>query len=323
MLILLIAWEIRSHREEQTSELLEAGRAFFSQIVVARKWNAVHKGVYVRVTDKTPPNPYLKTKERDIISTSGEKYTMINPAYMTRQMSELADIMGDYKFNITSLDFINPANKPDAWERSSLKAFEKGAGESFIYATDNGTGVFRYMAPLFVETPCLPCHADQGYKVGDIRGGISVSIPIRKSDIPHSSSLKITILSYVIIGFASLLFLSAITWGFSKQIIKGIEREVEHNKLRAAVELAGAAAHELRQPLTILVGHIELIQEQLGKRNVTKEDLAIIIDQCRRMDDIIVTMLNITHYKTKDYADGIRIFDLGNQPPTPPDGENI
>ena len=31
--------------------------------------------------------------------------------------------------------------------------------------------------PLTVTETCLPCHTEQGYEVGDIRGGISVSIP--------------------------------------------------------------------------------------------------------------------------------------------------
>jgi hypothetical protein len=31
------------------------------------------------------------------------------------------------------------------------------------------------MAPLRVEKSCLSCHAEQGYREGDIRGGISVT----------------------------------------------------------------------------------------------------------------------------------------------------
>jgi len=33
------------------------------------------------------------------------------------------------------------------------------------------------MSPLFVKEACLKCHAEQGYKIGEIRGGISVTIP--------------------------------------------------------------------------------------------------------------------------------------------------
>jgi diguanylate cyclase (GGDEF)-like protein len=34
------------------------------------------------------------------------------------------------------------------------------------------------MAPLYVEQECLQCHGQQGYKIGDVRGGISVSFDI-------------------------------------------------------------------------------------------------------------------------------------------------
>jgi PAS domain S-box-containing protein len=37
---------------------------------------------------------------------------------------------------------------------------------------------FRYMAPLLVEQACLKCHQGMGYRVGDVRGGISVRFDI-------------------------------------------------------------------------------------------------------------------------------------------------
>ena len=39
--------------------------------------------------------------------------------------------------------------------------------------------VHRYMAPLLVKPACLRCHEHQGYRVGDVRGGISVTMPSR------------------------------------------------------------------------------------------------------------------------------------------------
>jgi PAS domain S-box-containing protein len=36
----------------------------------------------------------------------------------------------------------------------------------------------RLMSPMVTEQSCLKCHAEQGYKVGDLRGGISVSVPM-------------------------------------------------------------------------------------------------------------------------------------------------
>lgn len=47
-----------------------------------RTWVSSHGGVYVPITEKTPPNPYLfHIKDRDVNTTSGKQLTLMNPAY--------------------------------------------------------------------------------------------------------------------------------------------------------------------------------------------------------------------------------------------------
>ncbi|MBN2653693.1 MAG: DUF3365 domain-containing protein [Nitrospirae bacterium] len=165
--------------ETHFSDLLkEQSRAFFKEIVVTRLWNAQHGGVYVIVTDKTQPNPYLDTPNRDLTTTNGLKLTMINPAYMTRQISELTKGKNNVTFHITSLNPLRPANEADEWEKMALASFEAGKIEAAEKITLNSEEIFRYMAPLFVEKPCLKCHEKQGYRLGDVRGGISVTMPL-------------------------------------------------------------------------------------------------------------------------------------------------
>lgn len=65
-------------------------QASFQKDITYRKWGALHGGVYVPPTESTPPNPDLAhMPERDVITTSGKKLTLVNPAYMTRQVHEL------------------------------------------------------------------------------------------------------------------------------------------------------------------------------------------------------------------------------------------
>ena len=80
--------------------------------------------------------------------------------------------------HITSLKPIRPENRPDQWERNALKDFE--AGEKEVSGVDviDGRDYFRLMRPFVVEQSCMKCHAQQGYKIGQIRGGISSSIPM-------------------------------------------------------------------------------------------------------------------------------------------------
>lgn len=173
-----------SNRDLVNSELLTRARSHFKNIVYTRKWNAKHGGVYVLKTEGMISNPYLENP--DIHTVDGKVYTLKNPALMTREISEMAADSDDYHFHITSLKPLNPNNAADAFEKRALLEFEadKEKKETFGKQEENGNFFFRYMAPLHVEKACLKCHAKQGYIVGDIRGGISVTFNI--NDVEHS-----------------------------------------------------------------------------------------------------------------------------------------
>jgi diguanylate cyclase (GGDEF)-like protein len=170
---------VRSHSLVQAGILARA-RSHFQGIVVTRKWNALHGGVFVAKSAGMKSNPYLK--DPDMRGADGQTYTRKNPALMTREISELSREQGLFSFHITSLKPLNPGNAPDAFEKKAMELFEgKKAGELYGEERINGRLHYRYMAPLVVEKSCLQCHAVQGYREGDIRGGISVLFDIDDS----------------------------------------------------------------------------------------------------------------------------------------------
>ncbi len=159
-------------------EILSMAHSHFNNILLTRRWNACYGGVYVIKGPGVESNPFLP--DPDIQTADGVTLTLKNPAIMTREISRLATEQGNYSFHITSLKPINPANTPDKLERAALMEFENGAKNSHWTETKNGEDFFNYMAPLYVEERCLKCHADQGYKTGDIRGGIKVEFSIQR-----------------------------------------------------------------------------------------------------------------------------------------------
>ncbi|MBU0514145.1 MAG: DUF3365 domain-containing protein [Proteobacteria bacterium] len=167
---------------ESESATLEAARiqarTAFEKDVLYRRWNAGFGGVYVPVTPTTRPNPYLKVPDRDIATPGGRRLTKINPAYMTRQVHQLGALSLGVIGHITSLKPIRPQNAPDRWEAHALRAMARGAPEVSAVRRMGGQDYMRLMRPLVTEPGCLQCHGAQGYKVGDIRGGISVSVPL-------------------------------------------------------------------------------------------------------------------------------------------------
>jgi two-component system sensor histidine kinase/response regulator len=103
---------------------------------------------------------------------------LMSPAYMTLQVHELKAQEHKVLGHLTSLKPLRPESVPDAWEAAALRAFEQGQTEVISRESLHGQRQLRFMKPLVIEADCLKCHAGQGYKVGDTRGGISVAVPL-------------------------------------------------------------------------------------------------------------------------------------------------
>jgi len=178
--LILVSWfyNLQGLKTATWQAASSAALATVNKDVSFRRWGASHGGVYVPPTDKTPPNPYLDIANRDVITTSGIKLTLINPAYMLRDMqTHFGDEYG-VKTHLTSLNLLNPDNKPDTWEFAALKRFEQKAEPIQEISLIEDQSYMRLIRPLKIEESCLKCHAHQGYQLGQIRGGISTFVPM-------------------------------------------------------------------------------------------------------------------------------------------------
>lgn len=181
-----LGWNLHQAQQHREGLALEAARSFFDLLVLARRWNAEHGGLYAPVTEKTPPNPYLKVPRRDIRIDDHLTLTKVNPAYMTRQLAELAAAGTGVQFHLTSLKPIRPANAPQPWEVEALRAFESGVDEvGEVFA--NGER--------------------QGYRLGDVRGGISITLP---SLVPLPTLALVV--SHLLIALAGVAVILVMGW---------------------------------------------------------------------------------------------------------------
>ena len=190
-----LGWNIYQQKQSSLSFVRISAEISYKKDLIYRRWVSKQGGVYVPISEMTPVNPHLKVPNRDIMTSNGLLLTLVNPAYMTRQVNELAREMNYFQGHITSLNPIRPENRPDPWETEALKTFERGTKESVsIEIMTSGKEYFRLMRPFVTEKSCLKCHAVQGYKEGDIRGGISVSIPMEPlRAIERSRMVELTI----------------------------------------------------------------------------------------------------------------------------------
>lgn len=236
--IVILAVAVLQHREAYSSALAIARAGLFhsyNKELVFRNWAAMHGGVYVPVSSETPPNPYLaKVPERDITTPSGKNLTLMNGAYMARQVQELGERKYGQKGNTTSLKPLRPENAPDDWERRVLKEFDEGKKEEMAIAPIGNETYLRLMLPHIVEPGCLKCHDHQGYKVGDVIGGISVSTPWAPIRERIDSQVRYEIVTY---GGIWLLGMLGLGWG-RKSITKQLQERLEaEERLMAAFKL--------------------------------------------------------------------------------------
>ena len=238
----LLQLDIKLIKREAIDRAYNFTKVGFEKDIIYRSWVADHGGIYVKVDSTTPPNPYLShIPDRDIIIDSSLQFTLMNPAYMTRQVYELQKTATLLRGHITSLNPIRPENAPDDWERKALEAFENGIEECAEMAKIDGEDYFRYMKPFLTEKSCLKCHAHQGYKINDIRGGISVSYPFDKIQIITTNTIRNQFLLYGIIWIMGLggLVLSylSIKKSFSKRLEAENTLRILNTQLEEKVEL--------------------------------------------------------------------------------------
>ncbi len=328
---LSLCWNLYDERKERKTLALNNAQTFFSQLVLTRKWNAQHGGLYAPVGPDVQPNPHLIDPARDVITLDGVQLTKINPAFMTRQLAEISAQKENVHFHITSLNPIRPENKAEDWEREWLADFEKGIQERGMFWEDSDNIHFRYMAPLFVKKECLKCHGIQGYKIGDIRGGISLSMPVK---LPlHNWQMILSHLLIIITGALVILFFGDRLIENQKHLIDAnasLAKEANNRKLtqielqnardnledrvhertaelrqinKALNEFAYIISHDLQQPL---------ITVQAFSGQIRKKCLGELNDQClsylnkidssnMRMQELIDGLLQYTRV-TSDHG---------------------
>lgn len=102
------------------------------------------------------------------------------------------------------------------------------------------------------------------------------------------------------------------------ELRKTRERLEQAEKAALVSELAGAAAHELNQPLTSVLGFSELLFRRTRDNEKGREELAAILREAERMAGIVRKIGKITRYETTPYVGNTRIVDLERSSAPPP-----
>jgi len=88
------------------------------------------------------------------------------------------------------------------------------------------------------------------------------------------------------------------------------EERLRRERLEGVLELAGAACHELNQPMQTISIHLELLLEETPDDSQFRERLKTIEKHIARMSEITGKLRKITKYETREYVGGIKIIDI-------------
>ncbi|HJV66992.1 MAG TPA: ATP-binding protein [Geomonas sp.] len=326
-IVVLFTLDVVSEQQQTLETARTQARSNYQRDLLYRHWVGEHGGVYVAISSDTPPNPYLAGYPgRDVRTTTGETLTLVNPAYMTRLIFDLSAKTFDIKGHITSMRPIRPENGPDPWERAALAAFGRGEKEVSSVEVLDGESFLRLMTPLFTDRECLACHAKDGYREGEVRGGISVAVPMTPLQNISRRKIGVSALSFSTLWLVGMVGL--FTGGarlrraieerdLAEREIVSLNRDLlERTKnLEAAnMELEAfsySVSHDLRKPLTVINGYCQLIEEVFGG-NLDEACLGYVREMYQStldMNQLINTLLNFS--RTLKCELKVETVDLG------------
>ena len=219
-------------------------RAYIQSDNSYRRWNALQGGIYIPAKENYRNNLPAEVPEQKIITPSGKQLVLTSHAVMMDEIYELGRKNYITRGELRSLESRSTTHEADEWEKAALNALMKGEREVGEVVTIDGVQNFLLMQPFVIEKPCLKCHAGEGYGIGDVRGGITVRIPLSRFGIANLQQLKMLKWGHLLWWFLGIFGISISYYGMGRRIVERQQAEAALNKLRRQQEQVLNAAGE-------------------------------------------------------------------------------
>ncbi len=297
----------QNEKEQHLNQIHTQAEALLSEMTVAREWVSSYNGVWT----KSAGDYYLKTENG---------YYQKSPAMVTKELSNLSNRRGEYRFHITSLILTNPENTPDDFEHDALLQFEEEAVPVASVDRSGSEPVYRLMNPLKVQESCLECHDAQGYQAGDIRGGLSVLIPVSEMDESLARSRRmltlsaISLVSFVMIALYVMVHRMVISpVGKLKDVALAVsdgnyETECQLNT-GDELEVFGQTLNQMITNLKKTQGSLKRRVSQRTQELNTISEVALIISRAGALEDVLEEALEKVIHASEAAGGLVQLFD--------------
>jgi diguanylate cyclase (GGDEF)-like protein/PAS domain S-box-containing protein len=236
LLAVSLWWNIDRQKSVTQELALNTARSAFSKDLAYRLWASSHGGVYVEPSEKTPPSPWMAhLPDRDVTTNDGRQLTLMNPAYMLREMMQDYGEYYGIKGRIVGIVALNPNNLADAWEADAIRQFSSGKASEVVEVSSlNGAPYMRLIKPFMMEQSCQKCHGHLGFANGDVRGAVGVSVPMAPYLQAEAGAVRTMVASHAVFWLVGLIGIALIGLRASIRMVeKG--RGEEETRLAAHV----------------------------------------------------------------------------------------
>ena len=118
---IIFAWAGVQNKTQSDEQVVNRARILARQIVLTRQWVTDCGGIFVDLQSQGAKDIACSFDDR--LQTSHGEYQRFTPAMVTRKLSQYSTRQDLYRFRLASLNPLNPANKPDEFEREAINLF--------------------------------------------------------------------------------------------------------------------------------------------------------------------------------------------------------
>ena len=200
--------------------------------------------------------------------------------------------------------------------RGNLLVFSRAAEAILGYEAREVLDGRLHVSELYAE-PDDAARIMKAMKASEDRAAIGVQVRLRTrrgEAVPvHLSSSLVHDFAGRIVASVGIFRDERHSHELAMRLASATDQLVASEKRAATVAVAGATAHELNQPLTSVMGIVELLRldKELPEKVQDRMERAYV--QLDRMAEIVRNLSQVTGYGTKPYTDGQEILDLDKQ----------